>query len=321
MEKTATRALIVWLATALSLVGIVAGFNMAVDPFGYFGTNTIGYYFSSERQFKYNLVRNYDYNAILLGDSRIAFTDPAYIDLPDYRFVNGGIGGVSIAEQVNLLKASRLETLKLVVFGFNYADLGGCSDPQIRIAEDDAVPWGWFRFAASWTQFRYALDALTLRAKAQGPNYHADGTRSVTQRYFKEALLDGKTEHYWRQIKGAVPDPSALPDFHIDPVCQNLLTEVRELADLYHFALVLVFLPRNDDLLRTFTWDGPAGRQRIERYVSQVRGVVPNVVDLSISAFSDSRNFWLDDATHFKPAVGARVVEEAIRHVGGEARP
>ncbi len=318
MERISRNALVLWLAVALSIVGIVAGFNMAVDPFGYFGTNTVGYYFSSERQFKYNLVRNYDYNAMLLGDSRIAFTDPKYIEDPRYRFVNGGIGGVSLAELVKLLKASRLDTLKLVVLGFNYSDLGGCSEPKAGIAADGA--WGWFRFAVSWTQFRYALEALRLRAEAARPEYHADGTRSVTQKYFKEALLDGKTEHYWRQIKESVTDPTALPDFPIDPVCRDLLTEIRELADRHHFTFVLVFLPRNDDLLRTLTWQGAAGRERLERYVSQVRSVVPQVVDLSISDFSDSRNFWLDDTTHFRPAVGAHVVEEAIRHVGGEAR-
>ena len=68
MSKIARNALILWLATALSIVGFVAGFNFAVDPFGYFGRNSIGYYFSSERQFKFNIVRRDDYNAIVLGD-------------------------------------------------------------------------------------------------------------------------------------------------------------------------------------------------------------------------------------------------------------
>ena len=98
MTKTPSL-LFIWLIAVLGSTGFVAGFNVAVDPFGYFGTNRIGYYFSSEREFKYSIVKSYDYNAIILGDSRIAFTDPAYIARPEFRFVNGGIGGSSLAEQ------------------------------------------------------------------------------------------------------------------------------------------------------------------------------------------------------------------------------
>jgi hypothetical protein len=66
--------------------------------------------------------------------------------------------------------------------------------------------------------------------------------------------------------------------------------------------------------------ESPEARQEIGGFVSEVREIVPHVVDLSISSFSDSENFWLDDSTHFKPAIGARIVEEAIdRTVGAQA--
>src|SRR5680860_1528559 len=123
MHKNSRNALILWFATALSIFVCVAGFSSVVDPFGYFGNNTIGYYFSSERQFKLGLVNGGDYNAIILGDSQIAFTDPSYIRRPDYKFVNGGIGGASVREQLALLSASQLDRLKLVVFGLTFGDL------------------------------------------------------------------------------------------------------------------------------------------------------------------------------------------------------
>ena len=128
------RLLVIWLVAVLGSIGFVAGFNVVVDPFGYFGTNRIGYYFSSEREFKYSMVKSYDYNAIILGDSRIAFTDPAHIARPEFRFVNGGIGGSTIAEEVALLSASHLDRLKLVVLGLVYGDLTNCS----RAAEPES---------------------------------------------------------------------------------------------------------------------------------------------------------------------------------------
>lgn len=318
MAKTARNALILWLATALSIVGFVAGFNFAVDPFGYFGRNAIGYYFSSERQFKFNIVRRDDYNAIVLGDSRIAFTDTSLIARPEYSFVNGGIAGASLAEQVALLSAARLDRLKLAVFGLQYSDVGGCSE---KFAPQDPETLGILRFAASWLQFAYSLEALIARGRGEAPEYHADGTRSPISKLIVELGVDGKTPRYWRKIQRDLPDnPNAVPQFELGAECRQLFLKARELADQHGFTLVVVFLPRNSDFLSRVNWEGPEARREIDGFLSQVREVVPHVVDLSISSFSDSQNFWLDDSTHFKPAIGARIVEEAInRSVGAQA--
>lgn len=319
MGKTAIDAFFLWLATVLSIVAFVAGFNFAVDPFGYFGRNSIGYFFSSERQFKFNIVRRDDYNAIVLGDSRIAFTDTSLIARPGYSFVNGGIAGASLAEQVALLSAARLERLKLAVFGLQYSDLRGCSK---KFAAQDTELLGALKFAASWLQFAYAIEALIARAKDEAPEYHADGTRSPVSKLIIELGVDGKTPRYWQKIQRDLPDnPKAVPQFELGTECRQLFLKARELADQHGFILVVVFLPRNSDFLSRVNWDSPGARKEIGGFLAQVREVVPYVVDLSISSFSDSKNFWLDDSTHFKPAIGARIVEEAInRSVGAQAK-
>ena len=310
MGRTAGNTLLLWLSTALSLVGFVAGFNVAVDPFGYFGRNTIGYYFSSERQFKFNIVKRDDYNALVLGDSRIAFTDTRLIDLPEYHFVNGGIAGASVAEQVALLSASRLDHLKLAVFGLQYSDVGSCSQTY---AAPGSEPLEFLRFSASWSQLAYAIEALIARGEGQSPLYYADGTRSPASQMIVALSVDGKTQRYWGKIRRDLPkDPKAVPQFKLGAECRKLFRQARELAEQHGFALVVVFLPQNSDFLSRVNWDGPKARREIGEFVSQVREVVPHVIDLSISAFSDSRNFWLDDSTHFKPDIGARIVHEAI---------
>jgi hypothetical protein len=313
MARTATSALLLWLVTALSMVGFVAGFNIVVDPFGYFGTNSLGYYFSSERQFKFSLVRGYDYNAILLGDSRVAFIDASYITVPEYTFVNGGIGKASLAELVALLSASRLERLKLAIFGLEIGDLRGCSDPKAPLGEGKPAAWGWLRFAASWTQFNYAIRVIVARAKDETPQYHADGTRSVVSKIFQESTFDGKTPRYWSKIHRRIGDSSNGPQAKFDAKCRELLNKARALSDRYGFALMVVFLPTNSDLLAHWNWNAPRARENTGRFLVQVQQVVPYVVDLSHSSFGDSRNFWLNDPMHFRPAVGAEIIQEAIR--------
>jgi hypothetical protein len=319
MGKTAKNVLVLWFAAALSVVGFVAGFNFGVDPFGYFGRNTIGYYFSSERQFKFNIVRRDDYNAIVLGDSRIAFTDTSLIARPGYSFVNGGIAGASLGEQLALLSTSRLDRLKLAVFGLQYSDLGDCSEK--KFAQRDSESLGALRFAASWLQLTYAIEGLIARAKGESPKYHADGTRSPISKLIVELGVEGKTPRYWRKIERDLPDsPKAAPRFELGAECRQLLRTIRELADQHGFVLVVVFLPKNSDFLNRVNWNGPDARSEIGAFLSQVGQLVPHVVDLSISSFSDSANFWLDDSTHFKPAIGARIVEEVIdRSFGAQA--
>ena len=162
---------------------------------------------------------------------------------------------------------------------------------------------------------------LIIHGQGRSPLYHPDGTRSISDKYFGEATFDAKTEDYWRAVKeGKLKDPPAEPHFEFSPKCRKLMSEVRSLAERHGFAFIVVFLPVNDDVLQQGRWDRPQVRAMIGKYLDEVRGVAPHVVDLSNGPFSDSRNFWLDDATHFKPVIGARVVEEAIdRSSGTEA--
>jgi hypothetical protein len=327
MSTTPTKLLVIWFAAALSLVAFVAGFNVVVDPFGYFNRNTVGYFFSSERQFKYSIVKSYDYNAILLGDSRIAFTDTSQINRPEYTFVNGGIGGASLEELVALLAASRLDRLKLAVFGLQFGDLAHCivddESPSRLVTTSAPVEYGsWdaLRFAASWTQLMYATDALWIRAQGGTPKYHEDGTRSVVSKHFEESLLDGKTARYWHKIEKDIPQEGDGANYHLGERCRQLFSEARTLANRHGFTLMIVFLPRNSDLLKELHWETARARDQIRQFLSEVEEVVPHVVDLSNSAFSESRNFWLNDSMHFKPVIGAKVVTEAINRMGAQAK-
>jgi hypothetical protein len=324
MGRSARNAFIFWFATALSLVGFIVGFNVVVDPFGYFGRNTIGYYFSSERQFKFSIVKSYDYNGIVLGDSRIAYTDTSAINHPEYTFVNGGIGGASVMEQVALLAASRLDRLRLAVFGLQFGDLAHCSDDEaprkgVVVAPKEYGSWDGLRFAASLTQFGYAIQAVVARAQGRNPAYHEDGTRSVADRYIAEAALDGKTPRYWKKLRKDIEEgPTKRVGYPFGAKCRELLSKARRLADRHGFALMVVFLPKNGDVLKHLNWDTPQAREETRQFLAQVEEVVPHVVDLSTSSFSDSRNFWLNDSRHFKPLIGALVVQEAIERSLGD---
>ena len=175
-------------------------------------------------------------------------------------------------------------------------------------------------FAASWSQLGYTIKALLARVGGQSPAYFDDGTRSSAPKMIVQMGVTTKTPRYWGKIRRDLPrDPKAPPRFKFAENCRKWLRKARSLADRHGFDLVVVFLPQNSDFLGRVNWDGPDARREIRKFTSKVREIVPHVVDLTISSFSDSKNFWLDDSTHFKPDVGARLLREAVQRSLGVA--
>ena len=315
MTTRSSRLIILWLAVAATTIALPAGFVAAVDPFGYFGTNTLGYYHSSERQFKRSLARGGDYNALILGDSRIAFTDPSYINLPQYRFLNAGIGASRLSEQLTVLLNSRLDKLDLVVMGLNFNSLSrDCPvDPAAELSWWDSI-----RFSAAWTQLWYAATTLRLKAKGAPPEYHRDGTRDVTSKNAVEAALSGKNARYWNALQRDSENLQELFEnrpfgMNLAEACVRALAHVQALADRHGFRLLLVFVPVNRDLLIRVDWKSWHTSEQSRRSFRRLLDITPNVVDFLDSPYSDSGNFWLHDSRHFKPEIGARLIEEAIR--------
>ena len=313
MTTRCHRLVAVWLSVGMTTIALPAGFVAAVDPFGYFGTNTAGYYHSSERQFKRSLARGADYNALLLGDSRIAFTDPAYIELPQYRFLNGGIGSSTFSDQLAILRNSTLDKLALVAITFSHRTFTlDCREPS-----DEIVPWDTIRFSAALTQIWYAAATLRLKAKGENPAYHVDGTRNIASKKARDAKLTEKNARYWNAIQADTERYQEIlrqmPDGLVPPAaCLKLLEHAAALANRHGFRLVFVLLPANRDLLDRVDLKSWHGREQSRRALRRLREVTPHVVDFLDSPYSDSSNFWLHDPRHFKPDIGARLMEEAI---------
>jgi hypothetical protein len=315
--KRPHRLLLSWLAAVAVTAAVPAAFVASVDPFGYFGTNTVGYYYSSERQFKQHLIRTANYNALVLGDSRIAFTNPSLIKMPAYRFLNAGIGGSSFGEQMEMLVNSKLNDLDLVVFGLTYKSLsvhGNCSEDL----DAEASLWDPIRYSASWTQSWYAISALWARHTGERPYYHPDGTRDSTRQDATDATLTERQPNYWRVI---FHDAIGLDRLYeerpfgiawIDD-CLRLLERAKAMSERHGFRIIIVFLPLNRDLLNQFDFKAWLSSEQSKRAFAQLRGIIPHVFNFVDSPYSHSDNFWRADPAHFKPHVGARLMEEAIK--------
>jgi hypothetical protein len=323
MKKLFRQRIVQWLCAATLAVAIPAGFVAAVDPFGYFGLNTIGYYYSSERQFKQALLRAANYNALVIGDSRIAYTDPALITLPQYKFINGGLAGSTFSEQIDLLFDARFDDLDLVVMGITPGTL--TVDRNCRQEpKAEASWWDPILFSASWTQVWYTAVALSYVYEGKRPYYRADGTRSTHAKDETDAELPDKNDRYWRAIRREAERSQYLYQksqfgMIMEDNCLELVARARALGDQRGFRVVVVLLPINRDYFGGFNWRAWLRAEQSLRSLARLRAAAHHVVNFADSAYSDSGNFWRHDPEHFKPNVGARLIEEAIRISEGDA--
>jgi hypothetical protein len=306
-NKNKVDGLALWVASALSIIMFVAGLNATVDAFGYFGTNRIGYYFSSEREFKANLVRQADYDALIMGDSRIAFTDPKFISTLNYKFLNAGFAAATLPEIYALLRGAQLSTLKLLVLGVRYDDLSQCK------AKAQQAPsfWDPLRYSASWSQLEHTVQALHAKFAGVTAGFHKDGTRSSEEKTLRDASLNGqKSSRYWAKV---MPRKQVWQgDAVFSDRCLGLLADIRQLALAHGFEFVVVVLPYNNDIIADADWDAWFTAPERKRQFERLRRVIPNFVDFANSELSASQNFWLHDPLHFLPSVGAKIIERAV---------
>lgn len=317
----AARFLVVFVF-ALSLgCGLVAAVNVAVDPFGFFGANRTGLFFNDERTFKLMQVRNYPHDALLLGDSRVAYIDPE--DMTKPRFFNAAFGGASLDEMLWFWE-NYDGNARLLVIGLLYADFSGrpAIDEELK-----AHTWrDYFRYALSFELLKRSMEALERWRMGEPPTYNENGSRSAREKRVEELAQTTAGAFLSKAAQPAVDatevDPCSRPERRsrrdaADPRWERL-QRIADIAERRGVKLVLFMHPRHpDDLF------GHKEQTRDRQFVSRINflcSLDAKFLDFTASDFSDPRNFWLADRLHYKPEVGLSLLTEVLRRSGVEVK-
>jgi hypothetical protein len=299
------RVLLAWALALLLPLGAAVGFIMATDPAGYFRLNAFGTYGGDELFLKSSLMRHRPYDALLLGDSRAAYTDPQ--EVPGLTFLNAGAGGAGVRKVEALLRRSDLQGVKLVVL---MAPLGDILDDCGR---DEPSPWGLetaLRQGATFDALGAAIDHLRRRLRGDLPDHRFDGTRYPAANVLTPYHWDGKrSERYRRRVAAAGEDGPLDAALAETTACTATLQGMRRHAEAAGAEFLLILAPLNRDLM-TASGTDPA---RLDRLIAErVLRDLPFAVDFTVSRFSDPGNFPPADAIHFKPEVGGEVLAAGI---------
>lgn len=119
----------VWAITILIMIPIVGGFNYLIDPYGmnnYITVDRINKYKKSNTgytfRFKTNIIRNYKFDTLMLGTSRIGLMNPDIVN----QYTNGktfnfeAAGSVTEQQHKLFLYALKYNNIKTLVYGIDF---------------------------------------------------------------------------------------------------------------------------------------------------------------------------------------------------------
>jgi hypothetical protein len=117
MQVATKRYLSALFGTILAVTLVIAAINAVIDPFGALGTNTVGLFFSSEREVKWSLVDDHPHDALILGSSKTTYIEPR--DFSDYRFFNASFSS-GVPEEFREYLKQHGDGVRMVLLGLDF---------------------------------------------------------------------------------------------------------------------------------------------------------------------------------------------------------
>jgi hypothetical protein len=297
--------------------------NWFIDPYNEFGRNTVGLYYSTERQAK-SLISSYEHDAILIGSSRPAKILPQTIK--SYTFYNASFSNATPEEIYYFLK-EYAKTEKLVVIGLDYEMFNERVYPIKERNGWSNRQFGTLEYLMSYKVLRDSIGALKKNSLKQKPLIAADG-------HFDQATnvpdqdKDAKIREQRRLVSEHRAETSSrtpheeamqrLEDYHYRrfQIAKKRLDYLRSLEALLTERGIkhIVFVnPYNEEVLNMIERLGYTGM--FEDLKKEFKSIFKNFEDVSCCAYSDKNNYPDADPAHYKPEIGSAFLNDILeRH-------
>jgi hypothetical protein len=301
--KPACRFVLLTLGLAGALAGGLALLNYVVDPYNAFGNNRLGVYISADRECKSTYVRSYPHNALLLGNSRMAVIPPSRLN--GFRFFNGAFAGAT-CEEVYYFAYHYAKKEELVILGVDLG-MGDPSAPELK--GDIFAPLGFNSVLSNLFNLQtveYSFRTIFTHLGGTPSPMTPDGAFDMGG-WIKNVDKEDPAYRNWqmeRMKRGweGFDDPS-----------RGRLSYYVKLAECLRqrgITCVVVVPPMHEELARHL--QASRAREAFEGWRRQMQSIFTNVVDLSFSDYGADKSFYRADPAHFKPEVGARMLNAEV---------
>ncbi len=304
---THRRYLFACLAAGLVAGAFIAMFNWTMDPAGVFGHSPGGIYVFNERQYKMVQVRKYPHQVLLVGSSKSAAFDPATLKQP--RVYNASFAAAR-PEEILAFIEQRGQDAETILIGLDFFMFRG--DPTV-LKKDLGLSIEGFpaatKYLFSLPVFFDSLRHIFLSAIGQPTLIAGNGRwkpwgREELDRApqdFRDKrreVMNGLRHHHFGENEIATARLAILP-------------QLRALLEKRGQAYRVFINPLEACVLKMLA--GLPSQAQFERFRRDVRAVFPGLLDYSVSAYSDPRNFYRFDPYHYKTAVATRLIKDVLR--------
>lgn len=307
IDNSFRRYLVQVAATALLLVGVIAGVNWVIDPQNVFGNNRLGVYVDQDRPSKARQVREWPHDALLLGSSKVGFINPD--TLPGFRFFNAAFVAAAPEEMLSFLRHLGADA-KFVAIGFDLYMFNLSHEPMVevdRFAPGNYSSQAWHEYLFSIDTFMESIENAFKRLRGEPPVLRPNGQRDpwaieradapFTHPNHERYLNDLRTNHYG--------------NFNYAEARLDHLRQIKALLEERGQAYMVFINPLNRSVLRLLS-EIPAGEAYI-RFRRDVATIFPDVKDASSGPWSDDRFFFNHDPFHYRPETGSAFLGQFLR--------
>lgn len=270
--------------------------NWYIDPWVFFGHNTLGAYFRSDREFKASRINLYPHDALLLGPSTVALINPD--DLSGYKFFNASFRGALPEEILQLLqkRANNLSDLKMIVIGIDFFMLGG--QEQIQPLPDNKNFSNWLGYMLNLQLFHASTKCIQMHLQNAPQIISENGQLSLNS--FIHLNRSTVIQQVINKLYGFGYSESRI----------NALKKIKAFLDEKHLPYLIFLGPIHPELLQKIK-QMPA--YRVYNLVKQnLAEIFPDLTDLSESKYSNAIYFNQQDPLHFLPNTGKEFVSEML---------
>lgn len=296
-----TLAFAAVVAGVLLTMGIV---NALVDPYNILGQNRIGVYASNERLAKPMLLQRGGYDVIIIGSSKVASIDPT--DLAGGRAFNASFGA-ALPEEMAWFLDSFARPGQLVVVGLDFYMFN--EREFLRVDKDpfaDTNRPSRIAYVFGWDVLSMSVRSLVARYwKGDPPAILREGTRNQAPDWTRHNAL---TEPDYDRVF------TTLRNHHYRAVKYSerrvaLLSKLKARLEQKNVRLITFINPLHHGVRDIIRELAEADFQRFRR---DMKTIFPEIYDLTGDEFSDRDLYFRHDPYHYKPAVGACLINQMI---------
>ena len=280
------------LIVAVSLLFSVATINYMIDPYNRMGNNRIGLFHSLDRDIK-NQIVFFNHDAILIGSSKTGRINPD--ELHFFTFYNASFDAATPEEIFFYLEKYAVHE-KFVLIGLDFFMFNEREFPLKIMSEWHNKSYSTIEYLLGGKVLRDSKKAVSLWLKNEKPYSIMKNGQKVFPKSFTppdpqriEPLIDILKKHHYGNVR-------------FSDKRMEFIEKIKKLLEDRNIGYLFFINPLHEKIHESLK--GMPSYKLFIDWKKRLKLILPDLVDLSNSQYSDKDRFMANDCFHYRPETG-----------------